>query len=93
MHLRERREGAVDDRVEAVSPMLEEGPPDVTTDSILRDLGVDPDVERAMDRIFAASSPPRNGNGEIVGSDFVGLNLGSPNTPAVLNNAEKHARR
>ena len=37
MQLRETRTGAVDDHEAAVSPMLEEGPPDVTTDSILRD--------------------------------------------------------
>ena len=88
MHLRERRTGALDDRGEAISPILEEEPPDVTTDSILRGIGIDPDVERAMDRIFAASSPPRNVNGENVGLDFVGINQSNPYTPAVLSSAE-----
>ena len=84
MQVRERRTGTLDDHGNAVSPILEEGPPDVTTESILRGLGIDLDVERAMDRIFVASSPARNGNGEVLGSDFAGINLGNPSAPAVF---------
>ena len=68
--------------------ILEEEGPDVTTDSILRELGIDPDVERAMNRIFAASSPSRNVNEETVSRDYVGINQDNPDTFAVLNNAE-----
>ena len=73
MHLRETRTGVVDDHEVAVSLILEEGPPDITTDSILRELGIDPDVERALDRIFTASASSRNVNGETVTLDFVGI--------------------
>ena len=55
MQLRETRTGAVDDHGGVVSPIFEEACPDVTTDSILRELGIDPDVERAMDRIISSS--------------------------------------
>ena len=88
MQLRETRTGAVDDHGAAVSPILEDVGPDVTTDSILRELGIDPDVERAMDRIFTASSPSRNVNGETVTHDSVGLNREHPDTLAGSNNAE-----
>jgi hypothetical protein len=88
MQLRETRTGVVDDHEAAVSPILQEGPPDITTDSILRELGIDPDVERAMDRIFTASSPSRNVNGETVTHDSVGLNREHPDTLAGSNNAE-----
>ena len=91
MQLRETRTGVVDDHGAAISPIQEDGP-DVTTDSILRELGIDPDVERAMDRIFTASSPSRNVNGETVTHDSVGLNREHPDTLAGSNNAE-HARK
>ena len=64
------------------------GPPDITTDSILRELGIDLDVERALDRIFTASSPSKNVNGETVTLDFVGINQEHPDTLAGNYNAE-----
>ena len=88
MRIRERRTGDLDDHGEVASPILDEGPPDVTTDSILRDLGIDPDVDRALNRIFSDMSPLRNVNGETVSDDCVGINRNNPDTLAVLSNTE-----
>ena len=87
MRMREMAAGAIEDHVDAVPTEHDEGPTDVTTDSILRSLGIDPDVERAVTNIFA-QSPSRDVHGETVSDDCVGINRSNPDTLGFAFNAQ-----
>ena len=81
MHLGPARPDVLDDH-DVSSSTIDCGPEPVTDHSILRDLGIDPNVERAVEYIFG-DQDGRSSNGEAVRHGDV-----NPGTPVGLNSAD-----